>query len=155
MRRDDNRCMLTGDRDYQDGGLIRIGIAHAIPQITNKNIIEEGKKVGYFSISSLLSTQLMNLYKQFHPVSAGAILSIFTDININILEDLADNRIYRLEKITSVEQACNRAFDELVLWLKPMEVRSQTYLFPLCHSSLSVTSWALPIWSPRPGHGRH
>lgn len=101
MRRDDNRCMLTGDRDYQDGGLIRVGIAHAIPQITNKNIIEEGKK--------------------FHPVSAGVILSTLTDININILEDLADNRIYRLEKITSVEQACNRAFDELVLWLKPME----------------------------------
>lgn len=88
-------------RDYQDGGLIRVGIAHAIPQITNKNIIEEGKK--------------------FHPVSAGVILSTLTDININILEDLADNRIYRLEKITSVEQACNRAFDELVLWLKPME----------------------------------
>ncbi|KAI6004742.1 hypothetical protein EDD15DRAFT_2155432 [Pisolithus albus] len=102
-RRDNNRCMLTGDRDYQDGGVVWVDCVHIIPESTNRNIREEGKK-------------------QSHSASVWTILSMFADINI--LEELAGNRIHRLENIMSMEQGCHTAFDELVLWLKPVEVRS-------------------------------
>ncbi|KAI6102506.1 hypothetical protein EDD16DRAFT_1455481, partial [Pisolithus croceorrhizus] len=44
-------------------------------------------------------------------------LSTFTDVNV--LGELTGNRIHRLEYIMSMEQACYRAFNELVFWLKP------------------------------------
>ncbi|KAI5986008.1 hypothetical protein EDC04DRAFT_2589992, partial [Pisolithus marmoratus] len=100
-RRDDNCCMLTGKRDYADGGLVWVEAAHIIPEKPNKNIAEEGRK-------------------QFHSAGIWAILSMFT--NDDIVEELAGNRIHRLENIMSMQQTCHRAFDELVLWLKPVEV---------------------------------
>lgn len=80
--------------------------AHIIPEAANRNIREEGKK-------------------QSNSASAWTILSMFADINI--LAELAGNQIHRLENIMSMEQGCHRAFDELVLWFKPVEGIQDTY----------------------------
>ncbi|KAI6030236.1 hypothetical protein EDC04DRAFT_2898507 [Pisolithus marmoratus] len=105
-RRDDNRCMLTGKKDYQAGGFTYVEAAHIIPEKTNKNIGEEGSK-------------------QFHAAGVWAILSMFT--SVNIVEELAGNRIHRLENIMSMQITCHRLFDDLVLWLKPVEGLPHTY----------------------------
>lgn len=105
-RRDNNCCMVSGERDYRDGGIGFVETAHIIPEAINRNIGEEGKK-------------------QSHSASVWTILSMFTDINI--LADLAGNRIHRLENIMSMDQPCHRAFDELILWLKPVEGMQDTY----------------------------
>ncbi|KAI6121076.1 hypothetical protein F5141DRAFT_1200871 [Pisolithus sp. B1] len=125
--RDNNHCMLTGDR-YQDGSLVWVEIAHIIPEVTNKNNIEEGKKY----LRHLPSCQLKKPVQQFHSASAWTTLSTFTDVNV--LGELAGNRIHRLEYIMSTEQASYRAFNELVLWLRPMEWR----IFPFAHFLISV-----------------
>lgn len=105
-RRDDKRCMLTGEKDYQDGGLVWVEVAHIIPEAANENIREEGGK-------------------HFHSEGVWTILSTFVDVNI--LEELAGNLIHRLENIMSMELSCRRAFNELVLWLKPVEGLPHTY----------------------------
>ncbi|KAI6121069.1 hypothetical protein F5141DRAFT_495978 [Pisolithus sp. B1] len=105
-RRDDNRCMLTGERDYQDGGLVWVEVAHIIPEAANGNIREEGGK-------------------HFCSEGVRTVISMFTDANI--LEELAGNLIHRLENIISMELSCRRAFGELVLWLKPVEGLPHTY----------------------------
>ncbi|KAI6098901.1 hypothetical protein EDD16DRAFT_1846272 [Pisolithus croceorrhizus] len=60
-------------------------------------------------------------------------LSTFTDVKV--LGELVGSRIHRLENIMSTEQACYRAFNELVLWLKPVERR----IFPFAHFLISRT----------------
>ncbi|KAI6040720.1 hypothetical protein EDC04DRAFT_2893730 [Pisolithus marmoratus] len=105
-RRDDNCCMLTGKKDYRDGGLVWVEAAHIIPDVNNKSIREGGRK-------------------QFHSAGVWSFLSMFT--NVNIAEELAGNRIHRLENVMSMQQTCHRAFNELVLWLKPVEGLGDTY----------------------------
>lgn len=63
--------------------------------------------------------------RHFHSEGVWTILSTFVDVNI--LEELAGNLIHRLENIMSMELSCRRAFDELVLWLKPVEGLPHTY----------------------------
>lgn len=104
--RDDKRCMLTGEKDYQDGGIVWVEFAHIIPEAANENVGEEGGK-------------------QFRSEGVWTILSTFVDVNI--LEELAGNLIHRLENIMSMELSCRRAFNELILWLKPVEGLPHTY----------------------------
>ncbi|KAI6169830.1 hypothetical protein EDD17DRAFT_1521635, partial [Pisolithus thermaeus] len=114
--------------DYRDRSLVWVEIAHIIPEVPNKCIVEEGKKyLRHFS-----SCQLKKPVQQFHPASAWMTLSTFTDVKV--LGELVGSRIHRLENIMSTEQACYRAFNELVLWLKPVERR----IFPFAHFLISV-----------------
>ncbi|KAI6120191.1 hypothetical protein EV401DRAFT_1860094 [Pisolithus croceorrhizus] len=91
-------------------------------------MVEEGKKY----LRHLPSCQLKKRVEQFHSASAWTSLSTFTDVNV--LGELTGNRIHRLEYIMSMEQACYRAFNELVFWLKPVERR----IFPFAHFLISV-----------------
>lgn len=106
MRRDSKCCMLTGGKNYPDGGLVWVEAAHIIPEATNTHIGEEGQK-------------------QYHPATVRATLSMFTDVNI--LDALSGRLIHRLENIMTLEYNCHKAFDELALWLKPVEGLQDTY----------------------------
>jgi hypothetical protein len=126
MRRDDKCCMLTGRRDYSDGGAIFAEAVHIIPQATNRNTREEGDKVGTCDVRSFVS-QRGGLVQQFHSAGVWAVLSMFTDVSLPEL--LAGNLIHRLENIMTMQFDCHRAFDDLLMWLKPVEVRTFD-LFP-------------------------
>jgi hypothetical protein len=61
--------------------------------------------------------------------SCGVVSSInFHDVNI--IEDLAGNHIHRLENIASMNCPFHSLFNELYLWLKPVEV--SLHLLLLC-----------------------
>jgi HNH endonuclease len=134
MRRDDKCCMLTGKRDRSGGGVIFAEAAHIIPQATNRNIREEGNKVGICDVRSSVG-QRGKLVQQFHSAGVWAVLSMFTDVSLPEL--LAGDLIHRLENIMIMHHSCHRAFDELVLWLKPVEVRTSD-LFPFGTFPMSV-----------------
>ncbi|KAG8215692.1 hypothetical protein J3R82DRAFT_7567 [Butyriboletus roseoflavus] len=104
-RRDDNCCMLTGERDYSDGGFLFVEAAHHSSQ---RQI--SGKRARRW---------------QFQAGGVWTILSMFTDVNI--VEGLAGKRIHRLENIMLMELNCHAAFDELFLWLKTVEGSPHTY----------------------------
>ncbi|KAI6046710.1 hypothetical protein EDC04DRAFT_2557553 [Pisolithus marmoratus] len=110
MRCDSKCCMLTGGKNYPDGGLVWVEAAHIIPEATNTYIGEE-RICGV----SLLFVQ------QYRPATIWATLSMFTDVNI--LDALSGRLIHRLENIMTLECNCHKAFDELALWLKPVEER--------------------------------
>lgn len=119
MNRDDNRCIITGWKDYKHGGSTVVQAAHIIPEATNKNIGEEGKKVRGMQMFAF--RQLTILLQHFQSGGVWAILSMFTDMSI--IKNLAGNRIHRLENILSMNFYCHQLFDDLCLWLKPVEVR--------------------------------
>ncbi|KAG8215741.1 hypothetical protein J3R82DRAFT_7636 [Butyriboletus roseoflavus] len=98
--------MLTGERDVGDGGFLWVVTTHIIPEATNKNIGQVGKK-------------------QFPDGGVWTILLMFTDVNI--VEDLGGKRIHGLENIMSMELSCHAALDELFVWLKPVEGSPHTY----------------------------
>ncbi|KAI5994776.1 hypothetical protein EDD15DRAFT_760741 [Pisolithus albus] len=103
---DNNCCMLTGDREFQDGGLVWVDTAHIIPEATNRKNRKEGEK-------------------QSNSARVWTILSMFADVNI--LAELAGNRIHRIENIMWMVKGYYRAFNELVLWLEPVEGIQDTY----------------------------
>lgn len=76
--------------------------------------------------------------EQFHSAGVWPTLSTFTGVNV---EDLAGKLIHRLENIMSMEQSCHRVFDELFLWLKPVEVcspdLSSCTLLHICQQGVS------------------
>ncbi|KAH0833819.1 hypothetical protein J3R83DRAFT_10982 [Lanmaoa asiatica] len=109
MRRDNNCCIVTGLVDYkqkQRRGQVIVQSAHIIPESTNTNIEEPGRK----------RSQSANMW---------SILSMFS--RDNITDDLAGNRIHRLENIISMNSVSHQLFDELHLWLKPVEGALHTY----------------------------
>lgn len=53
----------------------------------------------------------------------------------NVIEDLAGNLIHRLENIISMNITSHQLFDELQLWLKPVEVCTPTVSLFCCHTS--------------------
>ncbi|KAI6155897.1 hypothetical protein BKA82DRAFT_4083748 [Pisolithus tinctorius] len=105
MCRGDNRCMLTGASDFRGGGFRHIEAAHIIPQATNRNIGEEGNK--------------------FHSAGVRTVLSMLAEIDLPEL--LSDGLIHRLENIMTLQHDCHAAFDDLILWLKPVEGIQDTY----------------------------
>jgi hypothetical protein len=123
--------MLTGKRDRSGGGRTFAEAAHIIPQATNRNIREEDNKVGICDVRSSVD-QRGKLVQQFYSAGVWAVLSMFTDVNL--AELLAGDLIHRLENIMIMHQTCHRAFGELLLWLKPVEVRTSD-LFPFWHFS--------------------
>ncbi|KAI6040723.1 hypothetical protein EDC04DRAFT_1411286 [Pisolithus marmoratus] len=102
-RRDNNCYMLTGKKNSQDGGFAIVETAYIIPEAS---VREEG-------------------WEQFDSAGVWTILSMFVDINI--LKELAGKLIHRPENIMSMEVTCRHYFDELSLWLKPVEGLPQTY----------------------------
>ncbi|KAG6371357.1 hypothetical protein JVT61DRAFT_9560 [Boletus reticuloceps] len=117
MKRDDYHCLITGWRDWKHGGSADVEAAHIIPASTNKNIGQDGKKF-------------------HHSVGVWTILSMFT--NINIIRDFSGNRIHRLENIISMNHYCHTLFDNLCLWLKPVEGVSHTYDVHVARMELKV-----------------
>ncbi|KAI6018412.1 hypothetical protein EDC04DRAFT_3068534 [Pisolithus marmoratus] len=113
--RDGGRCILTGRPGPDAGGFAVLNAAHIIPGSTNRNIGEEGNK-------------------RFHSGGAWAMLSMFTDVNI--LEQLAGNLIHRVENIMMIDVSCHHYFDELSLWLKPVEGLPHTYRVCEAHQGL-------------------
>ncbi|KAF8548275.1 hypothetical protein OG21DRAFT_1423357 [Imleria badia] len=107
MTRDNHRCMITGLKDHnQPDGQVAVQTAHIIPQSVNKNIGE-------------------HTAKRFQSAGVWSILSMFS--RDTIIKDLAGNRIHRLENILSMNIYSHALFDELKLWLKPVEDAPHTY----------------------------
>ncbi|KAI9462553.1 hypothetical protein HD554DRAFT_2126605 [Boletus coccyginus] len=101
MYRDNNCCMVTGLEDYnQPDGEVIVETAHIIPESVNKNIEEHPTK-------------------RHQSAGVWSVLSMFT--NESIIDDLAGDRINRSENILSMNSHSHHLFDELKLWLKPME----------------------------------
>lgn len=44
MNRDDNRCVITGWKDYNHGGSTVVQASYIVPEATNNNIDEERRK---------------------------------------------------------------------------------------------------------------
>ncbi|KAN0094628.1 hypothetical protein V8E55_002915 [Tylopilus felleus] len=95
MHRDNNSCMITGLKDYnQPGGQVAVQIAHIIPQSVNINIGEHAAK-------------------RFQSAGVWSILSMFT--HDTIIKDLASNRIHHLENIVSMNVFSHILFDDIKL----------------------------------------
>lgn len=120
MNRDVNRCMVTDWKDYKHGGSTVVHAAHIIPEVASEI---SGKRVdGGVVCNAFLPLITVTMSLQIsQPGGVMSTLSIFTEINI--VEDLAGNRIHRLENIVSMNLYCHQLFDDLYLWLKPVWVR--------------------------------
>ncbi|KAG6327190.1 hypothetical protein ID866_11899, partial [Astraeus odoratus] len=105
LHRDNYRCVITGKLNIPQGGSTYVEAAHIIPEATN--------------------TKLKITIQRFHSASVWAVLSMFTDLDIIV--DLAGNKIHRLENIITMNQHCHHLFDDLYLWLKPTEGPPHTY----------------------------
>ncbi|KAG6328443.1 hypothetical protein ID866_10645 [Astraeus odoratus] len=105
LHRDNYCCMITGKLNIPQGGSTYIEAAHIIPEATN--------------------TKLKITIQGFHSASVWAVLSMFTDLDIIV--DLAGNKIHHLENIITMNQHCHHLFDDLYLWLKPTEGPPHTY----------------------------
>ncbi|KAF8548662.1 hypothetical protein OG21DRAFT_1422719 [Imleria badia] len=97
--------LMTSVRDSS----IPVQAAHIIPQCVNKNIGEKGPK-------------------RFHAGGVWSILSMFN--RDSVIEDLKGNLINRLENILSLNICSHCHFDNLELWLKPVDVRSPSLSLP-------------------------
>ncbi|KAH0836379.1 hypothetical protein J3R83DRAFT_7957 [Lanmaoa asiatica] len=109
MYRDNNCCLVTGLKDFQQsGGEIVVQTAHIIPESVNKNVEEHAANVSRHQSASIWS-----------------ILSMFH--NESIIQDLAGHRINLPENILSLNVASHHLFDALMLWLKPLDESPHTY----------------------------
>ncbi|KAF8556878.1 hypothetical protein OG21DRAFT_1482658 [Imleria badia] len=110
LYRSDYRYMISGRRSNTHGGTAYVTAAHIIPEATNTKIDQSDKK-------------------RFHSAGVWAILSMFTDVDI--IPQLAGNNIHRLENVILMYQIqiqiFHNLFDDLLMWLKPVEGRPHTY----------------------------
>jgi hypothetical protein len=100
LLRSDYCCMITGWRSIDHGGIAYVHAAHIIPESINANIDENEKK-------------------RFHSPGEWAILSMSMDIDV--IPQLAGNKIHRLENIMLMFETGHHLFDDLRMWLKPVE----------------------------------
>lgn len=112
LLRDNNSCILSGAEDVRVGGFRRLEAVHIIPQAINRNIGEEGTK-------------------QSRSASVWSVLGMFTEVDL--FELLAGRLIHRLENIMMLQYECHAVFDDLVLWLKPVEGAQDTYSVHSAH----------------------
>ncbi|KAN0092599.1 hypothetical protein V8E55_003383 [Tylopilus felleus] len=115
LLRSDYCCMVTGWRSIDHKGIAYVHAAHIIPESINANIDENEKK-------------------RFHSAGVWAILSMFTDINV--IPELAGNKIHRLENIILMWETGHHLFDDLRMWFKPVEGRPHTYHTHLVNEEL-------------------
>ncbi|KAN0085958.1 hypothetical protein V8E55_007092 [Tylopilus felleus] len=62
---------------------------------------------------------------RFHSIGVCRILSMFTDINV--IPQLAGNKLHRLENIILMFEAGHHLFDDLRMWFKPVKGRPHAY----------------------------
>ncbi|KAH7886499.1 hypothetical protein F5I97DRAFT_1926754 [Phlebopus sp. FC_14] len=98
LRRDNYRCIIGGDLDHNYSGGTPVRVAHIILEaIATRTNIEKN-------------------------VKERAILAMLID-GIDIALQLAGNKIHCPESIATMTLQCYALFDDLDVWLKPVEVQ--------------------------------